>query len=492
MNKLAFGLFVIIILSFNGLSAQAETYYGKPREYTLYNPVKCPPNYTERGAFCRPLVSEFCEAFTGSDAVSEIDGRPVCASPPIFGACSDGINYTPPSLNQIDREFVNSLERMFNKYAGIEGRPASNQQVTGSQDNISHFLFDGGSNRFRLRDGDNIKSDTYKAVSCLARDNKNFITLPVVTNLKAGSWNESFDFELAAAGLAMETPTHAGYCKSPSDGAISYSGFAFEESGRTLQCVEGILGATGGQAFLINYQSSSGTQSINISNCITKAEFNRDENFPKFGIQIFNIVGVGVGSNSADTVLTVEGSDSVRCLRTAKELFQTRSNKGCSDFTTIEANSNRLIELGSYDNCVKCLYGEPALLPESIDASIVSQSSPIKPNPKDPITPYNEPLAKPLSGRLYTDLGGCINASSTGSVVNTIVRVALGVMGGVVILRIIQGALTMQKGDPEGFQEGRDVITSALIGLLLLIFSAAMLNFLGINILGLDVATFGS
>jgi hypothetical protein len=65
-------------------------------------------------------------------------------------------------------------------------------------------------------------------------------------------------------------------------------------------------------------------------------------------------------------------------------------------------------------------------------------------------------------------------------------------MGGVVILRIIQGALTMQKGDPEGFQEGREVITSALIGLLLLIFSAAVLNFLGINILGMDVATFGS
>jgi hypothetical protein len=55
-----------------------------------------------------------------------------------------------------------------------------------------------------------------------------------------------------------------------------------------------------------------------------------------------------------------------------------------------------------------------------------------------------------------------------------------------VVARIIQGAIMMQQvmeTDPEALQEGRDIITSALLALFLLIFSAALLNFIGINVL---------
>jgi hypothetical protein len=109
----------------------------------------------------------------------------------------------------------------------------------------------------------------------------------------------------------------------------------------------------------------------------------------------------------------------------------------------------------------------------------------------DDLTIYNEPFADVITGRIYNELG-CIGTDNTSTVVNTFMRLALGIMGGIVILRIIQGAITMQQGSPESVEEGREIIVAALVGLLVLIFSAAILNFLGINILGIkDFQPFG-
>lgn len=68
-----------------------------------------------------------------------------------------------------------------------------------------------------------------------------------------------------------------------------------------------------------------------------------------------------------------------------------------------------------------------------------------------------------------------------------IFSLALGVAGGIALLLIIAGGyrIIASQGDPEALASGKEIITSAIAGLLFIIFSAALLRILGCNILGL-------
>jgi hypothetical protein len=361
----------------------------------------------------------------------------------------------------------------------------------------SQFLITEKSSNVRLSGRYLLKNGDYRATFCADYNGRRWLTIPITMQLEYGKWNRPYEKGIVQTGFVMPKPkSNNGFCKLPQDVAIIN-----QDPNYQIKCVAAV-GRTGeNSACTVNDTQTK----INI--CIRGYGVSQS---PAIGI------GVGLARNNAGAVIA-PGNDGgldyslavprgddyfydARCYKTSLEYYSKTSNKGCSDFVRFDVATNTLSELPGYGNCTRCLYGSENVITKSaVISDKIYTYGPGGPQEiaKDSftgsvITPYNEPLATPISGRLYTDIGGCINASSTGSVVNTIVRVALGVMGGVVILRIIQGALTMQKGDPEGFQEGREVITSALIGLLLLIFSAAVLNFLGINILGMDVATFGS
>jgi len=88
---------------------------------------------------------------------------------------------------------------------------------------------------------------------------------------------------------------------------------------------------------------------------------------------------------------------------------------------------------------------------------------------------------------LKTGLGE-IPTNPTG-LVNAILRIALGAAGGVAFLLIIFGGfkLAFSRGDPQAVQDGRDVITSAIVGLVIVILSVFLLRLIGINILGLPI-----
>ena len=79
---------------------------------------------------------------------------------------------------------------------------------------------------------------------------------------------------------------------------------------------------------------------------------------------------------------------------------------------------------------------------------------------------------------------GCINTSSDG-IVGALVRLALGVSGGVVLFKILGASLklTISKGEPKEVEEAREEITNAVIGLLFIVFSMVILEFIGISIL---------
>lgn len=71
--------------------------------------------------------------------------------------------------------------------------------------------------------------------------------------------------------------------------------------------------------------------------------------------------------------------------------------------------------------------------------------------------------------------------------VTFVLNLALGTAGGIALLLVIYGGFKVltSSGDPKAVMEGRDTITSAIAGLLLILFSVALLRIIGFNILGI-------
>lgn len=81
---------------------------------------------------------------------------------------------------------------------------------------------------------------------------------------------------------------------------------------------------------------------------------------------------------------------------------------------------------------------------------------------------------------------GCIETNPQ-QFVERILQIAIGVAGGIAFLMIIYGGfVTMTSaGNPERLTSGKEIITSAIAGLLLIIFSIIILRIIGVDILQL-------
>ncbi len=66
-------------------------------------------------------------------------------------------------------------------------------------------------------------------------------------------------------------------------------------------------------------------------------------------------------------------------------------------------------------------------------------------------------------------------------------RIGIGVAGGIAFLLIVFGGFKIitSAGNPEQMNEGKEVVTSAIAGLLLIIFSVFLLKIIGVDILRL-------
>lgn len=69
---------------------------------------------------------------------------------------------------------------------------------------------------------------------------------------------------------------------------------------------------------------------------------------------------------------------------------------------------------------------------------------------------------------------------------------AISVGGGVAFLLIVYAGfqISTAQGDPKKMQAARDLLTSAISGLILIVFSVAILNVVGVSILHLDLFGF--
>lgn len=81
---------------------------------------------------------------------------------------------------------------------------------------------------------------------------------------------------------------------------------------------------------------------------------------------------------------------------------------------------------------------------------------------------------------------GCINPSP-GGLFAKFFSIGIGIAGGIAFLLIVFGGFQIitSAGNPERLNEGKEIVTSAIAGLLMIIFSVFLLKIIGVNILGL-------
>lgn len=79
---------------------------------------------------------------------------------------------------------------------------------------------------------------------------------------------------------------------------------------------------------------------------------------------------------------------------------------------------------------------------------------------------------------------GCIPTSPE-AVTKTLVTIGLSLAGTVVLIMILAGSfmLSTSQGDPNKTKEAKEMITSAIIGLLFIVFSITILQYIGVSIL---------
>lgn len=89
---------------------------------------------------------------------------------------------------------------------------------------------------------------------------------------------------------------------------------------------------------------------------------------------------------------------------------------------------------------------------------------------------------------------GCINVLGTPEqFLGQILKWAIGVGGGIAFLLIVYASFMIMTsgGNPERLKAGQELLTSAISGIILLVFSIFILNFIGVDILGLNQWGFG-
>ncbi len=87
---------------------------------------------------------------------------------------------------------------------------------------------------------------------------------------------------------------------------------------------------------------------------------------------------------------------------------------------------------------------------------------------------------------------GCINIANMDNpdpsdFLTTLLDLGIGLGGGISFLLILFGGLQIMTsaGNPEQLNAGRELVSAAITGLLLVIFSIFLLQFIGVNIIGI-------
>ena len=89
-------------------------------------------------------------------------------------------------------------------------------------------------------------------------------------------------------------------------------------------------------------------------------------------------------------------------------------------------------------------------------------------------------------GGLWTAIG-CVPLGSASQLFGSLLNFGIGIAGIIAFILMLFGALQMMisSGNPEKLNAGKELVTSAITGLFLIIFSVFILGLIGYNILGI-------
>jgi len=119
-------------------------------------------------------------------------------------------------------------------------------------------------------------------------------------------------------------------------------------------------------------------------------------------------------------------------------------------------------------------------------ACVISGQCVTSPRPCEETIPPTPPSPSTCDGGKGIPTAiGCINVESPTEFVKSILGLAIGIGGGIAFLLMLFGAFQIMtsQGDPERLKAGKELIGSALAGLLMIIFSVFLLQLIGVQIL---------
>ncbi len=90
------------------------------------------------------------------------------------------------------------------------------------------------------------------------------------------------------------------------------------------------------------------------------------------------------------------------------------------------------------------------------------------------------------TGNSWTAIG-CITTSDPQAFIAWLLGAAIGIAGGIAFLLMLWGGFQIitSTGDPEKLNRGKEILTSAIIGLVVIVFSVFLLKLIGVDILQL-------
>ena len=105
---------------------------------------------------------------------------------------------------------------------------------------------------------------------------------------------------------------------------------------------------------------------------------------------------------------------------------------------------------------------------------------------------YSNPLGCGGNPNALNTAIGCIPIGEPSTFIAFVLRWAMGIGGGIAFLLILYAGfqIVSSSGNPEKIQAGQELLTAAIAGIVLLLFSIFILRFVGIDILG--ISSFGT
>jgi hypothetical protein len=86
------------------------------------------------------------------------------------------------------------------------------------------------------------------------------------------------------------------------------------------------------------------------------------------------------------------------------------------------------------------------------------------------------------TGKMWTSIG-CIPVTTNG-IITSLIKIIVSIAGGAALIFILLGAFTISTStsNPERLKSGQEMVTSAIIGLVFILFSIIILHFLGVEL----------